>query len=80
MQAKADSLVAAGARDQRGPAGEVERVVCHLGDERDRVDDHRDVQLQPEFVESIFDSAHHDEPNRLDVRERTGITSGSQTR
>src|SRR5207244_10309977 len=47
-----DSLVAAAACDEGGPAGEVERVVC----------------------------AHRDEPNRLDVRERTGITSGSRTR
>ena len=44
-----------------------ERAVCQLGDDRDRVDDHRDVQLQPELVESIFDFAHRDEPNRLDV-------------
>jgi hypothetical protein len=47
-----DSLVAAAARDEGVPAGEVEGVVC----------------------------AHRDEPNRLDVRERTGITSGSRTR
>src|SRR5207244_12164033 len=41
---EADSFVAAAARDEGGPGGEVERVVCHLGDDRDRVDDHRDVQ------------------------------------